>query len=390
MNDNYILMHKEKPCAMITIDEDSNALTNYKVIEKEFTPFLGNADERLMKKWWENRAVPGARKDFVPIYKKAGCDSAKGYLAKNLALSLTDTYWICPVDMDISWNEVNLFDNYKSLQGIVALHNESSYDPNASLGGEMTKYWDISSKKPVLVKSAYRSYGQQSINEAFASYVHEKQAVGISYVSYTACKKENGEVLSYCDAFTSKDIEFISAYEILNSVKRKGSVSDFECLISACAQKGIDENEIRRFMDYLFLSDAVISNTDEHLQNFGILRDANTMELIGPAPIFDSGNSMFYNIDGVKPMDSIELLKYKINSITDKEEKILKHISNKEVVSMGSLPDKNEVAEFYSSYGIPEERVEFISKSYSNKIEIIKEFQAGKSISLYNETHKEK
>lgn len=82
MNDNYFLMHKEKPCAMITIDKDSNALTNYKVIEKEFTPFLGNADERLMKKWWENRAVPGARKDFVPIYKKAGCDNAKGYLEK--------------------------------------------------------------------------------------------------------------------------------------------------------------------------------------------------------------------------------------------------------------------------------------------------------------------
>lgn len=37
----------------------------------------------------------------------------------------------------------------------------------------------------------------------------------------------------------------------------------------------------------MILTDFVISNTDEHLLNFGVLRDADTMKLIGPAPIFD-------------------------------------------------------------------------------------------------------
>ena len=81
-----------------------------------------------------------------------------------------------------------------------------------------------------------------------------------------------GSVLVKCPSFTSEDIEFIPAYEA----------------------NGIDRGVMQDYMDYLVLSDFVISNTDEHLLNFGILRNADTMELLGPAPIFDSGNSMFF------------------------------------------------------------------------------------------------
>ena len=65
--------------------------------------------------------------------------------------------------------------------------------------------------------------------------------------------------------------------------------------IDICVHAGVDWQVMQNFMDYMILTDFIISNTDEHLQNFGILRDPDTMKIIGPVPIYDSGNSMFYN-----------------------------------------------------------------------------------------------
>jgi hypothetical protein len=43
--------------------------------------------------------------------------------------------------------------------------------------------------------------------------------------------------------------------------------------------------------------DYLIANTDRHLNNFGIIRNADTLEWIGPAPVFDSGTSLWHNAD---------------------------------------------------------------------------------------------
>ena len=68
--------------------------------------------------------------------------------------------------------------------GKIPYHNETSYDPNASLGGQMEKYWDLSGEQPILVKESYRFWGQQSINEVFATFVHELQKTYVPFVKY--------------------------------------------------------------------------------------------------------------------------------------------------------------------------------------------------------------
>ena len=103
-----------------------------------------------------------------------------------------------------------------------------------------------------------------------------------------------GSVLVKCPSFSSEDIEFIPAYEVVSSTKNSNNVALYDKYIDICVANGIDRGVMQDYMDYLVLSDFVISNTDEHLLNFGILRNADTMELLGPAPIFDSGNSMFF------------------------------------------------------------------------------------------------
>ena len=50
--------------------------------------------------------------------------------------------------------------------------------------------------------------------------------------------------------------------------------------------KGAEE-----YIKKMIYCDYVIGNTDRHLGNFGFIRDANTAEIIGFAPLFDSGSA---------------------------------------------------------------------------------------------------
>ena len=45
----------------------------------------------------------------------------------------------------------------------------------------------------------------------------------------------------------------------------------------------------------MYILDFLIMNEDRHLNNFGIIRDANTLEWIDIAPIFDNG--MSFNVE---------------------------------------------------------------------------------------------
>jgi hypothetical protein len=41
--------------------------------------------------------------------------------------------------------------------------------------------------------------------------------------------------------------------------------------------------------------DYLIVNSDRHFNNFGVVRNAESLDWLGPAPIFDSGTSMWHD-----------------------------------------------------------------------------------------------
>jgi predicted XRE-type DNA-binding protein len=47
----------------------------------------------------------------------------------------------------------------------------------------------------------------------------------------------------------------------------------------------------------MLVIDFLIGNEDRHKGNFGILRDADTLQWLKMAPLFDNGNSLFYDCD---------------------------------------------------------------------------------------------
>ena len=242
---------------------------------------------------------------------------------------------------------------------------------------------------PVLVKESYKYFGQQSINEVFATRLHQLQQTHIPFLRYTATRTEDYGILSKCKAFTTDDVEFVSAYEVIMSQKRRNDEAEYDQFIRICTSGGISQDEIQAFMDYQTMTDFIISNTDEHLQNFGILRDANTMYLLGPAPIFDSGNSMFFDEMSKTPYSNVELLQQKVSGFYSQQEQFLKKVKNKNLVKIDLLPSKNDVKTFYAEAGLPEWKADVISQNYESKIKMFEEFQQGKKISIYVEKSKQ-
>ena len=45
----------------------------------------------------------------------------------------------------------------------------------------------------------------------------------------------------------------------------------------------------------MIVLDYIIANEDRHFNNFGLLRDPETLEWIGAAPVYDSGTSLWYD-----------------------------------------------------------------------------------------------
>lgn len=386
----YSLMHKNDKCGTILFDENIGRITEYHDDRNGLSPYLGNCDIKKIQKWWEMRAVPASRATMQQVINNANCLNTEVYLAKNLGLSMTDTYWIKPSGIDLSFDNVKFANLAAYSHGKIPYHNATSYDPNASLGGQMEKYWDLMHKTPILVKESYKYYGQQSINEVFASIVHSRQPSNVEFVRYTAEMTEDRGVQCKCPAFTSENIELLSAYEMVESRKIQNSQALYDEYINICVENGIDYNQIQEFMDYQTMTDFLITNTDEHLLNFGVLRDPNTMKLISPAPIFDSGNSMFYSDGRKTPYTRAGILDIPITSFYKREEKLLGKVKNKTAVDLNSIPSAGEVKELYANAGIPEEKANVISKNYDTKAKMLSEFQRGKTISLYKEKQAEK
>lgn len=129
--------------------------------------------------------------------------------------------------------------------------------------------------------------------------------------------------------------------------------------------------------------DFIISNTDRHLNNFGIIRDAHTLKWLKAAPIFDSGNSMFY--DTVDIPAGNRLLKIKVNSFVNKETKLLSYVQNRSLVDASKFPSGDWVYNLLQKDELmKEETSERLVKAYLQKIKYLEDFQNGANLWDYN------
>lgn len=297
------LMNQNKKITYMEYDEDSNTISHiYEIINIDYSPLsLYNAykdkSKNLKKElnnWFKGRGIPSWRKDIERLLERLNISSTNELLNKAYALSLSDQYWIKPENENISWEDINFFNNDFKYKGYLMVSLSSSqnikpeiYSPNNTTDGMLQKAWIIEGKNRILVKSTYTASRQEPINEWLASAICER--LGFEHCHYDIDIIYN-KIVSKCINFIKDDEEIITAIDVYRSKKKENHISDFEHYIQILEEHNV--SNARQEIENMFFLDSLILNKDRHMKNYGIIRNVKTLEWSKVVPIFDNGQSM--------------------------------------------------------------------------------------------------
>ena len=297
------LMHKRLAVAELELDDATGFIRKIDAIPAPEhlpvgVPFRkGTADRGALNDWWGDRSIPASRSGIQQALETLDIPNTKLLLLRCYGLSLSDQYWICPRGSDLTWEEINFFDNpFSDDMGDVLFGSpkrEPEFDfssPDNTSDGFLKKRWKIIHGKRCLIKGGSNPFQQQPYNEVIASDM--MQSLGIPHVPYSVIWSE-GRPYSVCEDFVTRDTELISAWRIMQTQKKSNSVSVYQHFVNCCQGLGIPN--VIPALDRMIVLDYLIANEDRHFNNFGVLRNAETLEWLGMAPIFDSGSSLGYD-----------------------------------------------------------------------------------------------
>lgn len=300
---DYALMHKRIPVAHIELDEATGSIYKInKVLAPEHLPVgvplrKGTADRTALNSWWTDRSIPTSRSGIREALETLNISSPKMLLARCYGLSLSDQYWIKPSGCGLSWEDINFFDNAFSddIGDVLFGHPPKGLhldlrSPDNTSDGCLKKRWKIINGKRCLIKGGSNPFRQQPFNEAIATGIMER--LNIPHIPYTVIW-DDGSPYSVCEDFVTSDTDLVSAWRIMQIKKKENNTSVYQHFIHCCNTLGAPD--IRQALDQMLVLDYLIANEDRHLNNFGLLRNAETLEWIGYAPIYDSGSSLGYD-----------------------------------------------------------------------------------------------
>ena len=386
----YYLMHKDIPVCLMEISDDGTlgSVRRNEAASAHF-PLGGQMNNMKFHEWWRDRALPKTRHGARSALQRLGYSSTNSALVNNLALSLSDCYWIRPREEKLTWKDTNLFTNdFVDTFGEITINRDHMIDLRketrfncATSQGELQKKWCIDKEgRRYMIKGNYGQSYQQSLNEIFAAKLHEQQGFS-EYTHYSLVRLQvdgNVEGLGcMCYDFCSEDVECISAWELLQTIKIKQNESYYYPLKKVCLKLGMSEEKFSDFIDYQIMTDYLITNTDRHMNNIAIVRNPDTLQVLGFAPIYDSGNSMFYNIPYEK-LSQVRLDDIRTHSFIEKEIKLLQYVRNRSLVDI----DKAEMDFSIYEKDVLERhiRIPKLKELYERKLEKLRAFQKGKDI----------
>lgn len=299
--------------------------------------------------WFKIRGIPKYRDKLDILLVRLNIQTPEELIDKAFGLSLSDQYWIKPIDVDINYEDINFFDHdfeYSEFMTASLSNNEINITsmnalktPNNTTDGMLKKAWIIKENKRYLLKGGYKNEILQPFNEVLASMICQR--LNFEHVPYTL-EIINNKVVSSCECFINKDTEFIPASQILHNNQKSNSY--YQNYIKILEEQGI--KKAKEKLENMFILDFIIMNEDRHLNNFGIIRDVNTLKWLDVASIFDNGQSLnviaydndelaingegrfFYNIDTfdniIKVVDNIKRIDVdKLDGIVEEFDELL-------------------------------------------------------------------
>ena len=292
----YKLMNKNQVVAEFDLIE-TTSLLGASVIQVEN---LNIADRKLydaivggqqLEAFLQTRKAPKHREHIEKLFHYLDMGSLINFLNISYGLSLNDTVWVCPDTLNVSWENINMYDNEFSDVvahyafsgvGLMGAHLQAT-SPEYTTDGALPKCWIRDPDGTVLLlkgssaDTGYSNSGFEPNAEYYASQVAKRMNF-YPYVEYDL-RVVNGKLCSTCPLFSSMDKAYVSMAKELS--RRSLVVAGYERVLS--------ENElIEAYKDIVFF-DCVICNPDRHLGNFGLLKNTAGYFTTGLSPIFDNG-----------------------------------------------------------------------------------------------------
>lgn len=257
----------------------------------------GKAKPRSVTDWWEHRSVPASRPGLLARLGQIEIADFSLLPLNNMALSLSDCYWLRPATNEtLQWGDVNYFDNNFVQSNLMTWDNWLSAvgldSPDNTSEGELPKRWTIRDGVRCLAKGCTGD-DQRPFNEVVATALHRRLLQPGEYVPYTLAHIQDGP-LCLCPNFLGEREEYVPAALVRGELSSMRGATTYDRLVRFAERHACDAADMHRALSQMIICDAILANTDRHWRNFGFIRSVDTLQM-RPAPLFDSGNSLWYN-----------------------------------------------------------------------------------------------
>ncbi len=391
----FTLMNKNKKVFDFVYDEEEHFIVNFErnyPENEDYAPFglikMNEIDKVEFNKWWKNRQIPASRKGLKEVLHNSNVydkDNFDLLDAKAYCLSLSDQYWVKGVDEEISWESINFFDNEFSedigkilFNGGKTALNLNLNTPDMTSNGNYEKRWKIIDGKRYLLKAGSKIYNQEPFNELIATKLYERLLNKEEYVEYSVIFDDD-KAISKCKNFITKDTELVPAWKINEYYEFLDDEDKYTHYIRCLNNLGIKDAET--LTDKMIVCDYIIANKDRHFNNFGVIRDVNTLKFIGVAPIFDNGCSLWYDENDMYVGEF-----FLTKPFEEYEKTQLSLVKKLEWLDISKLEDfPNEVKTILSMNKLlSKERINKIVDQIKLRIEFVKELKKSREVDADN------
>jgi len=255
----------------------------FSIVDKELAPmYLTNTGN--VEKWLETRAIDCHRAHSRLLKKAlrlAEKDDVSTVISVNAA-TITDNYWIRPLDTALTYNDVRFDNDYfagLALKGnydsfVKAANSKTTRTPELTNTGSFEKCWRLIKGEWWMVKAADHN---QQFSEIFICELGKQ--LGFKMAEYLRGQK----------SVMTRDFTADGKYNFEPAYSFMGENEDYTAVVGKLRE--IAPTAIPDYVRMIFL-DTVTANPDRHTFNFGLLRDAKTGKILSLAPNFDNNMAL--------------------------------------------------------------------------------------------------
>ena len=267
----------------------------YRPVQVKYNNKKNIIEKSSFEHFLKGRRIPDTRQDKDILLENLQGKSLYELSLAYYGLSLSDQYWIKSKNDSVEWKDINFFQNdFSQDMGLFMFgKSDSSFSlktPNNTSDGWLKKAWIIDNDKRILVKGSSKPYYQEAFNEKIAYEI--SQILGIHHIKYYI-KNIGDKYCSVCENFIDENTELIPVNAIVQNTQKPNHISMYDFVVEELQKLGISDAKTK--IDDMLILDYIIFNEDRHFNNFGFIRNVETLEIKNMAPIYDSGTSLFYN-----------------------------------------------------------------------------------------------